>query len=332
MPWLRSLLALRAQLSPEHDLEAIEAGVSELLRCGTVAVGEVTNSLSALDALRSAPVLGWVFHEVYGMTAEAGQQALSQARAQRAAQRDWPSHLGYARVPHTLHTLGPELAKELLAESRAAQQRSTIHLAEHAAERAFLGGAGGPFAEFLAERPGLGPDWPPPGLDPIRYAQSLDLLGSDLLVVHLADARPQELAVLAEAQTPVVLCPRSNLFIEVRLPPLPALLEAGLRPALGTDSLASSPSLDVLAEARALHQRFPSVSARALLAMATTYGAAALGLADRLGRLAPGLTPGVLCFELDGVIPADPEQAMLGPGLGVPRVLSRPPLAPPDPH
>jgi cytosine/adenosine deaminase-related metal-dependent hydrolase len=122
----------------------------------------------------------------------------------------------------------------------------------------------------------------------------------------------------------VVLCPRSNLHIEVLLPPLPQLLAAGVRPALGTDSLASSPSLDVLDEARALLARFPRVAPRVLLAMATSFGAEALGLGERVGRLVPGLSPGVVAFEHTGAAPADPERFVLSHAPLRRRVLARP--------
>jgi cytosine/adenosine deaminase-related metal-dependent hydrolase len=68
--------------------------------------------------------------------------------------------------------------------------------------------------------------------------------------------------------------------------------------ALGTDSLASSPSLDVLAEARALADRFPTVAARDLVRMATWEGARALGRSD-LGRVAKGARPGLIAVEGD---------------------------------
>ena len=50
-------------------------------------------------------------------------------------------------------------------------------------------------------------------------------------------------------------------YIEMKLPPLLAVRAAGIEAALGTDSLASNASLDVLAEAQALADRFPSVPA-----------------------------------------------------------------------
>jgi cytosine/adenosine deaminase-related metal-dependent hydrolase len=74
------------------------------------------------------------------------------------------------------------------------------------------------------------------------------------------------------------------------------MLRAGIVPGLGTDSLASNLSLDVLAEAKALADRFPAVPKTTLLTMATTAGARALGRSD-LGRLARGFRPGVLAIH-----------------------------------
>src|SRR5689334_10625811 len=59
-PWVASMMEKRDRLLPEQDAEAIDAAVSELLRSGTVAIGEVTNSLAAMPALADAPLLGCV--------------------------------------------------------------------------------------------------------------------------------------------------------------------------------------------------------------------------------------------------------------------------------
>jgi cytosine/adenosine deaminase-related metal-dependent hydrolase len=138
--------------------------------------------------------------------------------------------------------------------------------------------------------------FPVPHKGPIDVASDRGLLAPDVLLVHLTDIRSRELDLVAASGAEVVLCPRSNLFIEVKLPPLTEMLNAGLKPALGTDSLASNLSLDVLAEAKALADRFPSVSPGVLVDMATTNGARALGRND-LGRLAKGRRPGILAVE-----------------------------------
>lgn len=323
-PWVSAMIGARAKLLPEQDFEAIDAGVGELLRHGTAAVGEVTNSLAAVEALSTAPMLGRVFHEVYGLGREAGEVMREVAGQQRAEITSWPQNLSYAPAPHTLFTMHPATAQAVVNDARQAGQVTSLHLCEHAAERAFLADGGGPFAAFLKERKADPVEWEPPGLDPVSYAIKLGLLGPDTIVVHLTDARPEEIVKVAESGSAVVLCPRSNLHIEVRLPPLTAILKAGIKPGLGTDSLASNASLDVLAEARALHQRFPTVAPGKLLSMATSYGADALGVGHLVGRLAPGLSPGVLAFEHDGQPPEDPERFILSAADPGRRMLVRP--------
>ena len=62
----------------------------------------------------------------------------------------------------------------------------------------------------------------------------------------------------------------------------------GVRVALGTDSLASNPDLDVLAEARFIRQLYPDFSGEMLLKMATLAGAEALGFGKLTGSLEAG--------------------------------------------
>jgi aminodeoxyfutalosine deaminase len=322
-PWVTSMMEKRERILPEQDADAIEQGVSELLRAGTVAIGEVTNTLASVDALASAPLMGRIFHEVFGMRRETAQVMRGLAEQARAARGVFPSNLSYALAPHTLYSLNPDSARELVCAR--GEGRTSLHLAEHAAERAFLRDGSGPFAEFLRARK-VGPaDWDPPGVSPVHYADQLGLLSPDLLAVHLCATTKDELAIVKARAAQVVLCPRSNLFIELKLPPLFDMLALGIEPALGTDSLASNTTLDVLAEACALHDRFPQVPALEFVSMASWYGARALGLSQRVGALAEGLAPGLLAVDL-----ADPEIDPLKVLLRSPppgrRVLCRPAL------
>ncbi|MDP9033700.1 MAG: amidohydrolase family protein [Myxococcota bacterium] len=298
-PWLDHMIGMRAELHPEEDDEAIERAVAELDAFGTVAVGEVTNTLAAVRALSRRGIVGSVFHEVFGLEREALERrvsALPDVVAERVGV--WPTdELVYVPTPHTLYTTHPDVVRRLVRAARDRGVRASLHLAEHPAERRFLQSGDGPIADWFVARLKLSRDrlkWP--AKSPIEFADELGALGPDAIAVHLTDARPAELALVARRGGPIVLCPRSNLFIETKLPPLLAAREVGLWPALGTDSLASNSSLDVLAEARALADRFPTVPACDLLRMATWEGARALGRGD-IGRIARGARPGVLAID-----------------------------------
>jgi cytosine/adenosine deaminase-related metal-dependent hydrolase len=321
-PWVTGLMEARGQGAPESDAEAIDAAVSELLAAGTAAVGDVTNSLASVPALAGRPLVARVFAEVFGLARGPAEAMRDGLRARIAALGALPENVSVTLAPHTAYTLHAEVLAALCAEVREAGALTTLHLAEHAAERAFLRDGSGPFADFLRARGVPLGAHVPPGVDAARHAQACGALGPHVLAVHLADARADELEIVAETQTPVVLCPRSNLHIELRLPPLEQVLRAGIRPALGTDSLASSPSLDVLADARALRARFPRVSTRALVAMATGWGARALGVDGVAGTLAPGRTPGVIAFAHPaGAVPEDPEAWLVSERAGARTVL-----------
>ncbi len=306
LPWVERLIGARVELQPDEEESAIDAAVAELVSFGTAAVGEVTNGLGAVHALTKVGMAGCVFHEVFGQDLARLRDRVKGLEAElRERVGEWPSpDLSYAPAPHTLYTLHLDVVRMILEESRARHRRTSLHFLEHPAERRALERGEGPVIEWLATRSRVAPSalaWPKkPALD---VARDVLALSEDVLLVHLTEARPDELAAIAQAKSPVVLCPRSNLTIEAKLPPLLAMREAGISAGLGTDSLASSPSLDVLGEAKALADRFPTVQARELVKMATDGGARALGL-PRHGRIAKGTRPRLVA--VDGEVRGDP--------------------------
>jgi len=308
VPWVEHLIGARAEEQPHDDRAAIERAVAELDAFGTAGVGEVTNSLAAVRCLAERGLAGCVFHEVFGVELATLEQRIAGLPALlEEVVGQWPtSDLAYAPTPHTLYTTHPLVARRLLDDARRKGLRASVHLAEHAAERRFLEHGDGPIAHWYERRLRLrreSLEWP--GKSPIEFADELGALAPHVLCVHLTDARADELDRVARREAPVVFCPRSNLYIEARLPPLIAARAAGLWPALGTDSLASNASLDVLAEARALADRFPAVPACDLVRMATWEGARALGRPD-LGRIAVGASPGLFAIETTIPIDGDP--------------------------
>ncbi len=311
--WVDDMLGARMELDELDGVAGIVAGVRALDAFGTAAVGEVTNTLAAVQALASAGIAGSVFHEVFGVD-RSPAMARSAALAAEVEERFplWPStDLAYAPSPHTLYTTHPDAVRCLFAMSRASGARATIHLLEHAAERRAIEHGDGDAAEWLARRvsrPLGGFAWPKTRV--LDYLGSVGGLDHDVLLVHLTEATSAELGRIAESGSPVVLCPRSNVTIEGRMPPLGLVQAAGIEAALGTDSLASSPSLDVLCEARELGLRFADVTARSLLQMATWNGARALGRAD-LGRIVRGARPGIFAVQAPLADGEDPDRHVL---------------------
>ncbi len=118
-----------------------------------------------------------------------------------------------------------------------------------------------------------------------------------------------DLRTLASRGVTVAVCPRSNRRLAVGLPPVPAMLAAGVALALGTDSLASAGSLDLMEDVALLHAEFPRVAPADLVHCATLGGARALGLSD-LGSLEPGKRA-ALAYAACASTPADPLEFLV---------------------
>lgn len=307
VPWMDGLAAARREVEPESDRDAVAAAVVELEACATVAVGDVSNSLASVAPLaRSTTLDATVFHEVVSFD-EGGD-----ARARAAMARRRAGGLGALRPdaivpsPHSLYGTFRPTTAELVVRARERGQRLSIHMAEHRAERDAIERGEGAFVDWLARRRVAVAPWPRAPL--FDVADELGLLAPEALLVHVTDATARELDRIAASGARVVVCPRSNLAIEGRLPPVTAMRAAGVLAGLGTDSLASSPSLDVMAEARALADAFPDVPPWEWVAMATWHGASALG-AHAIGRIAVGARPRLFALDTEGV--ACPATALL---------------------
>ncbi|HEY5311954.1 MAG TPA: amidohydrolase family protein, partial [Pirellulales bacterium] len=113
------------------------------------------------------------------------------------------------------------------------------------------------------------------------------------------------------ARMAVVYCPRTHAFFSHPPHPLPKLLQAGARVALGTDGRSSNPDLSLLAELRFAARRFAGIAPQQLVRMATLDGAAALGLDDRTGSLEAGKDANLACVRVQPGSSADPHEALL---------------------
>jgi cytosine/adenosine deaminase-related metal-dependent hydrolase len=147
------------------------------------------------------------------------------------------------------------------------------------------------------------PAWVPPGGTPVQFLDNSGFLDARVLAVHGVQMTPEDLARLAVLGTTVVTCPRSNGHTGAGAPPIEDFYKSGVRVAVGTDSLASAPDLNVFAEVATMRALAPTVPAAALLESATLQGARALGFDADYGTIEPGKVARLLAIAIpDGRI------------------------------
>lgn len=296
VPWVRQVMKLRE--GHRASAEELAEQARQLVASGTAAVCDISSDGQTAEILAEAGLSGVVQHEHLGLDrSRLGANLASIASSHRVLER------GGARVevrpaPHALYSTAPTLIRACMTVR--ADAPSSIHLAEDPAERELLQHREGPFARLLEELEVDWRWWDPPGPDPVSALRALGALGSRMLVVHGVDLKLRERAELAQSGATLVLCPRSNRHIGRLIPEVPGLLRSGMRLALGSDSLASSDSLDVLGEVHLLLGTFPALDPAVLLRAATWGGAKALGL-RHLGRVDAGASPGLVQLGMDSL-------------------------------
>jgi cytosine/adenosine deaminase-related metal-dependent hydrolase len=213
--------------------------------------------------------------------------------------------------PHAPYTVTPELVHRVAELSAKERFPVAMHLAESREELELLASHSGPMVEMMKGVNAWNPAAIPRGITTRHY---LELLAQShhALVIHgnyLAAEDWKFLSARRERMS-VVYCPRTHAYFGHEAYPLAAMLAAGVRVAVGTDSLASNPDLSLLAELQHIAQGHPAVSPAAILRMGTLDGATALGLSERLGSIAPGKIARLATVPIDPAT-SDPSAAIL---------------------
>jgi cytosine/adenosine deaminase-related metal-dependent hydrolase len=278
-------------------------GIEALLEAGTTHVGDVSWSGESVEPLSRSGLKGIVWVELRGLTPRDGRRRLEWVRGEvdrlRSAAARSPMQIG-AEV-HSPYLVHPRLWDPMLRWIEDEKLPLCIHAAESPSEgELFLFGTGAlvrtdawmalsalpRWARGLAVRAAarLPPALrsrafsalPRGGMTPIAFLEQVGVLRLNPLLVHMVQVTDGDIERVAKTNAVVVHCPRSNTRLQCGRMPIEKFVAAGIRVVLGTDSLASSPSLDVrddLVAARELHgDRVDPVVLAAMLADASALG------------------------------------------------------------
>jgi cytosine/adenosine deaminase-related metal-dependent hydrolase len=299
--WARQIIAERRQRKDVRDpiiMSAIEAAIDEALRCGTAVLGDISNTLAPFSRLAESSLSGVVFWEMIGFKFdkpdEAVEHAVNELRALPATER-----VRASLAAHAPYSVAPLLFRAIKnAVARMPFVPCSVHLAEGVEEVQLLKTGDGPWKALMQDIGAWNHEWTAPGVGPVQYLDDMGFLDNRLLAVHGVQMTKADLAILNERGTTLVTCPRSNAHTGAGLPPIEDFYESGVRVAIGTDSLASSPDLNVFAEVATLHALAPSLPASSLIESATIQGARALGFESDYGTIEPGKVARLLAVDV----------------------------------
>jgi aminodeoxyfutalosine deaminase len=310
--WIAQLMGRRQRMTETDWQVSARGSAHAMLKSGTTAVADIVTVGPAIAVAAALGLQGVSYGELAGVDGKGWPEARQRLEALLA-----PPGRVKGISPHTLYTLSNQVVREMVGMARGAGMRLHPHLAETSDEAEYVLAGTGAFAAFVErfafdfELHGVGA-----GVSPVRHCDDLAALGPDVHVAHGVHVDADDRALLRERETVVALCTRSNAVLQAGEAPIADYLGEGNPVALGTDSLASCPDLDLLAEARAARDlaRRQGVARpeEALVRALTLGGAQAVG--QDLGTIREGGRADLAAFAVP--VEDDPYVDLVEHGAG----------------
>lgn len=303
-----------------------EDGARQMVESGTTAAADIVTDLDAAGALASQGMHGIAYWEVMGWHndewMEKGRTEL--IRQLRRMNEEQLPNLGIS--PHAPYTLESEPFVDLPDIARQLNMRLHIHLAETPLEA----GTYPPVLTTYSASDWRDHDWESyrqlkdvgKGASAIQFVDQLGSLGPDVHIAHGVWANGEDRRILRQRGVGVALCPRSNRITNTgKDAPVREYLEEGNLVSVGTDSLSSTPTLDLLDDVSMLYglareQGYASDDlTHRLIRMMTLGGAASMGMhvgRNRIGQINAGALADFAFFDIpvDTSSPAGIEETL----------------------
>jgi cytosine/adenosine deaminase-related metal-dependent hydrolase len=189
-------------------------------------------------------------------------------------------------APHATNTNRPDKIREAAALARRYDVPLTMHVSEMDYEMEY----------FRTVH----------GMTPVAFLNALGVLSPRFIAAHCIHVDAEDIRILAATGAAVAHCIGANTKSGKGVAPVKEMLEAGVRVALGTDGPASGNTLDMFTQFdlfakfhKTAHRDRTLFPASAIVALATSGAAAALGIGDRVGSIEPGKRADIILVETE---------------------------------
>ena len=283
----------------EEILAAIESGEKEMLQNGIVAVGDICNNMLTAIQKQKGLMAYYNFVEASGwLPGVADERFLRSKKAYNAFEKITGNT---SIVPHAPYSVSDNLWNHIAPYFK--NKVASIHNQETSFEDEFFMQGTGDFIRMYELMKLDNTHFKATGKTSLASYYHYLKNAATVLLVHntytsLADIiYANEQAQLYKQNLYWCLCPNANKYIQKQLADVMALVSNDCQVVLGTDSLASNHSLDILSEIRLIKDNYPFVTDETLLRWATINGARALNMDDSLGSFEKEKKPGVLLLS-----------------------------------
>ena len=296
----------KRHLAEDEAQEAIAKGEADMLRNGIVAVGDICNTALTSAQKEKGNLAYYNFVEVTGFLPELAQTRLNNGLTIYNVFNRLPTtnhQLSTSLVPHAPYSVSEKLW--LLLQPHFQNKTVSIHNQETGFEDELFIQGSGDFTRMYKLMKMDENFFSPSGRSSLQTYFPKLKGAQNVILVHNTFTKEEDVTYAKQEAASnhqnlfFCLCINANLYIENAVPPVDMLLKNDCDIVLGTDSLASNWSLNLLDEIKTLRTHFPFLQTEQLLRFATSNGAKALLMNKKLGSFEKGKQPGVLLLNED---------------------------------
>jgi 5-methylthioadenosine/S-adenosylhomocysteine deaminase len=307
--WLMKLTVTRAEKLTEADIEtAAIFGALEGARAGITCFADIGRfGKAGFRALKANGLRGILFQETeFSPNNEDAENAFAVLIDKFLELKETESELVKVGIsPHAPYTVSRNLFEKITDYAIAENIKISVHAAESLQEQEFFQTGAGFFAGVYEK---LNLKWQAPQTSPIEYLANIGVLQAKPLLAHCVKVSGRDIELLAETNSRVAHCPKSNAKFGHGIAPIEKFLEKKIPVGFGSDSVASNNTCDIFEEARFatlfarnLKDRKRFLEAREIIETATFGAAQALGLEREIGTLETGKQADLIVVSLDNI-------------------------------
>ncbi len=294
--WLIKLTKTRGELLTEADVKiAALAGALEGARAGVTCFGDIGRfGAAGFEALKANGLRGVLFQETeFSPTGETAVEDFDKLKEKFSALKETETELVKVGIsPHAPYTVSRKLFEKITDYALAENIKITVHVAESKQEKDLMEKGEGFFADLYKK---LNLEWDAPRASSVEYLFQIGLLEAKPLLAHCVRVSDTDITRIAESDSSIAHCPKSNAKFGHGIAPLEKFLDARISVGIGSDSVASNNACDILEEsrfavlfARSSESKNRHTTAKEIIETATLGGAKALRLDSQIGTLQPG--------------------------------------------
>ena len=276
--WIKQIVQLKMNTPEEEMTTGAKKGLNEIICSGTTSLYDNLAHDITIPLLEESPIDFELFFETFEFMPEKAQEAfqllINRIENPHVKRIIEPDHQDNLIAPHAPYSVSPDLFQLCIKLSADLKQRLketdpyhyfSIHVSETWEEVEFFEKGSGPICDMKKQFGSLPASWETPGISPVAYLNDIGALDLQPLIIHCGCLRDGDVEILKKKKCTVVFCPGIHRYFDRGEYPLMAFLKAKIPVQLGTDSLASNDSLNIVNEAKIAHEMFPDLTAHELI-------------------------------------------------------------------